>query len=583
MIKIYNLSVKQVLNKILKEYGRHHLYSFIMANILMIIIAGATALYPIIIDYAFKALEEQNWSKIVLVPIFIVFLTIVKGGALYKQTVLINTIVQSIIYKIQNKLYASFLNLDLDIINAERTGALQSRIMNDVNLMKEAMIRGSNNIIRDSLTLIGLIISMLWLNWLLALAVILVYPLATFPIVKIGRRSRKLSNSLQEQIGVSSSFLTESFLVARLIKSYQLEKLQSVRASKYFSDLKSIIVKVISTRAALEPVMEVIGGIAISLVILLAGWQIVTGKSSIGEFSGFISALLIAVGPARALGTLNSVLQEGTAAANRVYGGIDTIPKVVEKNNSQILKSKENKLHFKDVAYKYKDKDVFALDNINLEISYGEKLAIVGPSGSGKSSLINLIPRFFDPMKGEVLINNINIKDINLASLRSRVSIVSQESFMFYGTVKENIALGNSESTEDEIINAAIEAGAHDFISNLPDEYDTILGESGANLSGGEKQRIAIARAILKNPSILILDEPTSALDAESEEKIKATLENISMKTTTITIAHRISTIINSDRIVVLNDGKVNAIGKHEELLKNCDLYKRMALLQNIE
>ncbi len=583
MIKKYNLSAKQVLNKVLREYGKDHVYSFIVANILMIIVAGATALYPIIIDYAFKSLEEQDWSKIILVPIFIVFLTIIKGGALYKQTVMINTIVQSIIYKIQNKLYSSFLNLDLDVINAERSGALQSRIMNDVNLMKEAMIRGSNNIIRDSLTLIGLVISMLWLNWLLAFAVILVYPLATFPIVKIGKRSRKLSNSLQEQIGISSSFLTESFMVARLIKSFQLEKLQSLRASKYFSDLKSLIVKVISTRAALEPVMEIIGGVAISLVILLAGWQIVSGQSTIGEFSGFISALLIAVGPARALGTLNSVLQEGTAAANRVYGGIETMPLVIEKNNSQSLDKNKTGLFFKNVTYKYKDKDVFALENINLEINNREKLAIVGPSGSGKSSLINLIPRFFDPTNGEVLINNINLKDINLSSLRSRVSIVSQESFMFFGTVKENIALGKSESTEDEIVSAATEAGAHDFISNLPEGYNTVLGESGANLSGGEKQRIAIARAILKNPLILILDEPTSALDAESEEKIKVTLENISMKITTITIAHRISTIINSDRIVVLNEGKINAIGTHEDLMKNCDLYRRMALLQNIE
>ena len=259
------------------------------------------------------------------------------------------------------------------------------------------------------------------------------------------------------------------------------------------------------------------------------------------------------------------------------------MPLVIEKNNSQSLDKNKTGLIFKNVTYKYKDKDVFALENINLEINNREKLAIVGPSGSGKSSLINLIPRFFDPTNGEVLINNINLKDINLSSLRSRVSIVSQESFMFFGTVKENIALGKSESTEDEIISAAIEAGAHDFISNLPEGYNTVLGESGANLSGGEKQRIAIARAILKNPLILILDEPTSALDAESEEKIKVTLENISMKITTITIAHRISTIINSDRIVVLNEGKINAIGTHEDLMKNCELYRRMALLQNIE
>ena len=583
MIKKYNLSAKQILRRILSEYGKDNLSSFIWANILMVLVASSTALYPIIIDYAFKSLEAKDWTKIILVPFFIIFLTFIKGGALYRQTVLINKIVQSIIFKMQNKLYESFLNLDLDVINLERSGALQSRIMNDVNLMKEAMIRGSNNIIRDSLTLIGLIISMFWLNWILALAVVFVYPLATFPIVKIGKHSRKLSNSLQEQVGASSSFLTESFLVARLIKSYQLEKLQSLRASKYFSDLRLIIIKVISTRAALEPVMEIIGGIAVSLVILLAGWQIVSGNSSIGEFSGFISALLIAVGPARALGTLNSVLQEGTAAANRVYGGIDAKATVVEEKDSITIDNNFNKLQFKEISYQYKDKDKFALIDISLEINAGKKIAIVGPSGSGKSTLINLIPRFFDPSKGEILINSTNIKSIKLSSLRSKVSIVSQESFMFFGTIKENIAFGKLDPTDDEIINASKEAGAHEFINNMPNGYDTVIGESGANLSGGEKQRISIARAILRKPSILILDEPTSSLDSQSEEKIKDTLENISLKTTTITIAHRISTIINSDQIVVLSEGKISAMGSHNELMKNCDIYKRMALLQNID
>tara|TARA_B100000686_G_scaffold342408_1_gene421489 strand:+ start:112 stop:1479 length:1368 start_codon:yes stop_codon:yes gene_type:complete len=455
--------------------------------------------------------------------------------------------------------------------------------MHDVNLMKEAMIRSSNNIIRDALTLLGLIISMFWLNWLLALAVILVYPLASFPIVNIGKKSRSLSNVLQEKIGKTSSFLTESFSIARLIKSDQLEKKQNIRANKHFEDLKKVIIRVISTRATLEPVMEIIGGLAISLVILLAGWQIVSGKSTIGEFSGFISALLIAVGPARALGTLNAVLQEGTAAANRVFAGIDLKPKVMDKDNAISLENLKGNLRFNNVKYKYSDKGIFALKNINLDIGKGDKVAIVGPSGSGKSTLVNLIPRFFDPSEGNVIINGKDIKDVKLSSLRDKISIVSQDSFMFHGTVKDNIAFGISEPNENDIIKVSKEAGVHDFIQNLSDGYETLIGESGANFSGGERQRIALARAILRNPDILILDEPTSSLDAQTEEKIQITLDEIAKKTTTITIAHRISTIINSDRIIVVDNGQVIADDNHKNLMKNCDLYKRMALLQNIE
>ena len=583
MIHSNSMTPLQTFKRIWKNYGKKHLYSFIIANILMLFIAGSTALYPIVIDYAFISLEEADWKKISLIPVLVIMLTIIKGGTLYKQTVVINTLVQSIIFNIQSNLFKSLLNLDLDILNRERVGNLQSRIINDVNLMKEAMIRSFNNLLRDLFTLIGLVISMFWLNWVLALAVIIVYPLAVIPIIKIGKRSRLLSKSMQEHIGKSSSFLTESFASARLIKSYQLENIQNKRAANYFSELKSLIIKVISTRAGLEPVMEIIGGIAISLVILLAGWQIVSGTSTVGEFSGFISALLIAIGPARALGTLNSVLQEGTAAANRVFGGMDAKPKVYDDANAEVLKNISGKIIFKNITYKYLDKNILALDNINLQINRGESIAIVGPSGSGKSTLVNLILRFFDPDEGEVFIDDKNLKDIKILSLRKNIAIVSQDTLLFHGTVAENIAIGEKDASTDDIILSAEEAGASDFIKKLPHEYKTIVGENGANLSGGERQRIAIARAILRKPKILILDEPTSALDAGAEEKIKQTLSAISKNRTTITIAHRLSTIINADRIVVLDKGKIASIGTHEDLLKTSAIYRKMALLQNIE
>ena len=583
MINSNSMSPIQSFKRIWKNYGKEHLFSFIIANLFMIIIAGTTALYPIVIDYAFLSLEEANWSKIIFIPVFIILLTFIKGAALYKQTVLINKLVQSIIFKIQSSLFNSLLKLDLDVINAMRVGNLQARIMNDVNLMKEALIRSFNNLIRDFFTLIGLIISMFWLNWVLALAVIIVYPLAVFPIVKIGKKSRSLSNFMQEHIGKTSAFVTESFSGIRLIKSYQLEKVQNKKANNYFEELKIIIIRVISTRAALEPVMEIIGGIAISLVILLAGWQIVTGTSTVGEFSGFISALLIAVGPARALGTLNSVLQEGTAAANRVFGGIDSRSKVIDDANAEDIKIITGNISFKNIIYNYSDKNIAALDNINLEINGGETVAVVGPSGSGKSTLVNLILRFFDPHQGDVYIDDKNLKKIKTSSLRKNIAIVSQDTLLFHGTVSENIAFGNLECKQIDIENAAKEAEAHNFIRSLPDSYETIVGENGANLSGGERQRIAIARAILRDPSILILDEPTSSLDAEAEDKIKQTLVNIAKDRTTIIIAHRLSTITNANKIILLDQGKISSIGTHEELLEKSPLYKKLALLQNIE
>ena len=577
------LSPLMVFRRIWSQWGHRHLVVFIIANILMLIVAGTTALYPIVIDYAFQFLTNKDWSKITLIPFAIVILTLIKGGALYQQTVLVNKVIHSIIANIQTQLYESFINLDLDIINKERAGGLQSRIMNDVNLMKEAMIRSCNNLIRDLFTLIGLIVSMIWLDWVLAIAVLVIYPLATFPIILIGKRSRFLSHSLQSDLAQSASFLTESFVGARLIKSYQLEVEQKNKAPNHFNRLKTLFVKLVSTRAGLEPVMEIVGGIAISLVILLAGWQIISGRSSVGEFSGFISALLIAVGPARALGTLNSVLQEGTAAATRVFSGIDSKAMVIESEPAKSLIKPKGNLVFKNVSYSYSDKNLPALNDIDLEIFSGEHIAIVGPSGSGKSTLVNLIFRFFDPESGKIIFDDQDIRFLKLSSLRENIAIVSQETSLLYGSVHENISYGDKTATKKQILKAAIEADADQFIRKLPKGYDTLVGENGENLSGGEKQRISIARAILKNPAVLILDEPTSALDASTEERIKNALHKASVSRTTITIAHRISTVIDSDRIVVMDKGKIISVGNHKELFSTCLIYKKMALLQNIE
>ncbi len=567
--------------EIWKIWGHKNKYNLIVANILMVIVAASTAAYPILIDFSFDVLTLKEKEKLKLIPALIIGVTLLKGISYYFQTILVSKIANNIIKDIQGALFEKIIRLDLLTVTKERPGALQSRLINDVNILKESIIRLFNNLVRDFLTLIGLICSMIYLDWVLTLAVLLIYPLCFLPVIELGKKTRKLANSFQETIGTVASFLNENFSGIRLIKAFNLETKQTIKANNNFKNIFDVSYNMVKTRAKLEPILEIVGGIAISAVIVIAGIRIISGSSDVGSFSGFISALLIAVQPARALGTLNAVVQEGAAAANRVLSLYFSKIKIKERTIPIILNIVKGQIELKNINFSY-TKGKKTLHNISLKINEKEKIAIIGPSGSGKSTLVNLIPRLFDPSSGSIKIDNQELKKLGIASLRSKIAVVAQDVMLFNTSILDNIRYGKHSATVSEVKEAAKEADANKFILSLPKGYNTNVGERGLNLSGGERQKIAIARAILRKPNILILDEPTSSLDSQSEKNISKSLDKLSKNCTTITIAHKINTVIKSDRIIVMNKGKIIAEGNHKELMDNSDEYRKIISMHNI-
>jgi subfamily B ATP-binding cassette protein MsbA len=558
--------------KLLKKWGYKQKKFFFIANIFMVIVAGATSMYPLIIDFAFDVISEKNREYIFLLPLFILGITITKGLAHYFQTLYVGIIANSIIKDIQYNLYAKVLDFDVTIFNQHNAGSLQSRFMNDLNILKESVIRTLNNLIRDFLTLIGLILSMFYLDWVLTLCVILVYPLCIRPVINIGKNTRAISLKLQKKISNAGAFLGESFSAIRVIKTYNLENIQKKIAKKKFEEIFEGNIKIIKTRAKIEPTLEIIGGIAISIVLVIAGMRILNNNSDLGSFTGFISALLIAVQPARALGTLNTILQEGAASLLRLEELLNK-QSLLETSNSKItLKLLEGRISFKNVSFYYDYKN-YILKNVNCNIYPGEKVVVVGANGSGKSTFVNLIPRLMDPIRGNIHIEGNNIKRYNLKSLRSNIALVSQDVILFDTSILKNISIANTKATTSEIIEACKKADAHSFISKLKKSYNTITGDRGLNLSGGERQKISIARALVKKPKILLLDEATSALDNKSEYKVNKVLKGLK-NVTIITIAHRLSTILDASRILYFENGKIIADGKHKVLLKSNSKYK---------
>ncbi len=559
--------------RLLKKWGKKEKKNFLFANFLMLLVAGSTAMYPLIIDFAFNSITEKNNKSFYYIPLFVVGITLLKSLSQFYQTIFVGKVANSIIKSIQIALYEKIINFDILLLNEYKSGSLQSRFINDLNILKEAIIRTINNLIRDFFTLIGLIISMFYLDWVLSLCVILIYPLCIRPIIAIGKSTRIISIKLQEKISGASAFLNESFSAIRVIKTFNLENLQKSRAEKKFNQIFNKNIEIVKTRAKIEPTLEVIGGIAISLVLLFAGIRISSGNADIGSFSGFISALLIAVQPARALGTLNTILQEGAASLLRLEDMLkkQNITFPIKKNNS-INISKANIL-FKNVSFSY-DKRKVVLKNINCLVREKEDIVIAGENGSGKSTFINMIPRLFDPSKGKILIDGKDTTRFNHKSLRDHIALVSQDVILFDTSIKNNIKIAKEGSTFEDIVNACKYADAHNFIIRLSKGYDTVVGERGLNLSGGQRQKIAIARAILKNPKILILDEAYSSLDKPSEKRINAAIEEIGKNITTFKIVHDIKTIKKAKRIFFFKEGQLTGDGNHETLVKTNGSYK---------
>ena len=455
-----------------------------------------------------------------------------------------------------------------------------SRIMNDLNLVREALVRLANNLVRDSLTIVVLIGAMIWLDWLMALVVIGVYPLAMGPIIKIGNRQRKASGNLQTHMESVTALLAETLQGARMVKAYQREDAERLRTHQAFDGLYGRLVGLLTGRAKIDPILEVVGGIAVGGVVALASWRVANGDMQVGDVIAFITTLILLVQPVRAIGTLNAVTQEGLAACERILALLDTPRMITDRQNAPMLAVKQGQIAYDNVGFAYGDGGATALAGISFTASAGQTIALVGPSGAGKTTVINLLPRFFEASSGIISIDGQPISDVQIASLRRAVSLVSQESVLFDDTIVANIGFGREDASREDIEAAARDAAADDFIRALPDGYDTMVGAMGNRLSGGQRQRIAIARAMLKDAPILLLDEATAALDAESEQQVQTALQTLQAGRTTLVVAHRLATVRNADLILVMESGRITEQGTHHTLIAKNGLYARLCQLQ---
>ena len=563
--------------------SRYKLDIFI-AFLLLIIVAVTASIYPYLIQLVFDGLLDSNKTEWITIPAIIAFIAIIRGISMFFQIKQVSKISLSLAVDIQKKLTKHLINSDLAELNKLSSGNHVSRIMNDVVLIKDGIERSINNLIRDTLTILVLMGYLFWIDWLLSILVFVIYPIALKPILKIGKKQNIIATSLQQQMEMVTSTLTEMLQGIRMIRAYNLEKIEFKRSEGVFNSLFQKMFSLVMGRAKVLPILEVLGGVAAACVIGLASYRVSLGQLSPGSVVGFVTALLMLAQPARALGTFNTVAQEGLSALRRIYSQLDILPKVISISTAPDLIIKAKKppsISFENVSYSYNNKSK-TLSNINFFVKGGSKVALVGQSGAGKSTIINLIPRFYDPTLGQINIDNQNIKEINVLSLRNKIALVSQETIIYNKSFIENIRFGKLEAEEKEIIQAAKSAGIDKFIMSTSDGYNTILGESGNKLSGGQRQRISIARAILKNAPILLLDEATSSLDAETEKEINISLQKLTKNKTTITVAHKLSTVVKADQIILFDKGKVVGSGTHLELIEKSSLYKKLYNLNKL-
>ncbi|MDX2263742.1 MAG: ABC transporter ATP-binding protein [Hyphomicrobiales bacterium] len=539
---------------------------------IMAILAATTGAYPIIIKHSYDMLNAKNLDVLWYIMGAIVAVTAIKGLCDYLQSVLSHRVGFKIMLGIQERLFAHLLHADYARITRETPGQIAARLTNDVGVINNAFNAILTNALRDVLTIIAVVCSMFYIDWKLTLAVLLIYPVGVLPILYIGRFIRKNSKRTQAQIGGLTSMLVENLSGVRLLKTYRLEDYSTKRINAEFARTRRLKMKAVEAKARLNPILETLGGLAVAGVIGIAAWRIGGGEKTLGDFTGFVSALLLAAQPFRALGTLNAKIQEGLGAAERVFDVMDEQPKIVDKPGAQDLRLESGRITFENVSFAYIPGQE-AVREFSLDIPGGATVALVGRSGAGKSSIINLVPRLYEPQSGRILIDGQDITGVTIASLRSAMSMVSQDITLFNDTVRANIALGRLDATDDEIVKAAEAAAAHEFIRLLPEGYDTVIGDRGMRVSGGQRQRIALARAILKDAPILLLDEATSALDAESERLVQEALAEFGRNRTTLVIAHRLSTVQNADLICVMEQGSVVEMGRHDELIEKNGYY----------
>jgi subfamily B ATP-binding cassette protein MsbA len=565
-----------LVRRLTRDFVWRHLGRIALAFGFMGIGAGSTAarawLMQPTLDYIFVGRQA---SLLLIIAGAALILAILKGLADYGEAVLMSRIGQRIIADVQNALYARLIRADLAFFNTTSSGTLISRFTNDVVYLRNAAAGTLAAIGKDSVTVVFLLAVMFYEDWVLALASFFAFPLAIHPIVGIGRRMRRVSTNTQVEFGQITTLLSQTFQGARHVKAYGMEEYEQGRAAALFERVYRLINRANRTRSRASPLMEALGGSAVAVVILYGGYQVINDARTPGAFFSFIAALLLAYQPLKNIANLNASLQEGLAAAQRVFDMLDIEPAIQDAPGARPLHVTGGEIAFKDVRFGYQPQAV-ALDGITLTVPAGSTVALVGPSGAGKSTVLNLIPRFYDVAAGSISIDGQDVRLVTLASLRGSLALVAQESSLFDDTVRANIAYGRFSASDAEIEAAAAAAGADRFIAELPQGYDTPVGEHGVLLSGGQRQRVAIARAMLRDAPILLLDEATSALDNESERQVQAALRRLMQGRTTLVIAHRLSTIVGADLICVMDQGRIVESGKHAPLLARGGLYARL-------
>ena len=569
------MSNKDVILRLYKGYTKHFIGKIIISFLLSMIVATSTSAIAWLLDPAIKKLFiEKDQTLIFIIPLAIILAFSAKGISLYLAKVLMIGVAEDIKKDIQKDMVASLVKADITAIDNKHTGKFISNLTYDTSLIVSLMSTALLSIFKDSVTLIGLLIVMFYQNWKLSLIAIIMIPLASAAAKTLGKRIGKVTTEAQIKSGELNKHLMEIFKNHKLIKIFQKENYEIDRTDNFLTSLKEKGKKISIVFVRASPIMEILTGIMIALLIFYSGKLIMTAELAINNFFSFLAAMMLAYQPVRALATLNLSISTGLSAAKRIIPIIDTRNEVVESSDTKQLKTKDCTIKFENCNFKYSTSNDLIINNLNMTIEGGKTTALVGYTGAGKSSILNLIPRFYDCEKGDIQIDNQSIYSLKVKDLRKNISLVTQDITLFDDTIKNNIIYANSDATDDEINEVAKNSYALDFIEKLPNKFDTIIGENGVRLSGGEKQRISIARAMLKKTPIILLDEATSSLDAETESKIQTAMDVLTENKTTVVIAHRLSTILNAHKIFVIDKGCIVADGTHMELIESSNIYK---------
>ncbi len=565
----------QILKRLYKEYTKKYLRNIILSFFFSILLAGSTSAVAYLLDPAIKKLFiEQNQSLIFIIPSLIVLAFAIKGTSLYLAKVLMINVSEEVRKDIQFDMFSSLIKADTQMVDNNHSGKFITNLVNDVNMITNLVSTVILNLFKDSLTLIGLLCVMFYQNWKLSLIAIIMIPLASITARTLGKRMGKVTTQQMQKAGVLTTYLIEIFKNHKLMKIFQRENYEKDRAENYLNSLKETSRKINIVFVRSSPIMEALTGIMIACLIFISAKLVVKNELEVSNFFSFLAAMMLSYQPVRSLATLNIAIQQGLSGARRVLPIIDNKNDIKESFDDKEILIEDGKIEFQDVKFKYQKDEKEILKSINLKIPGKKMIALVGHSGAGKSTILNLIPRFYDIQNGDIKIDNQSIYASKIFSLRKNISLVSQDTTLFDDTIENNIKYADVNATLNEIEEAAKFSFADDFIQKLPNKYQTVIGENGIKLSGGEKQRLSIARAILKKSPIILLDEATSSLDAETESKIQKAIGFLTKGRTTIVIAHRLSTILNSDKIFVIDQGEVIDEGTHETLIKSSEVYK---------